>query len=264
MSGFKSARPAAARRIVLLGASNLTRGISTVVATAQGIWNQPLQVVAAHGHGRSYGMTSSVLGRQLPGITQCDLWPALDSLPPAPTSALLTDIGNDLLYDASPETITAWLAICLDRLEAAGAKTVVTRLPVASLQALSPQRFGLLRRIIFPGSRLPHGEAIRLACELDERVVELAAQRELVCVSPALHWYGLDPIHIRLRHWSSAWGEILGQWSGEPSTARASASIARWVYLRTRMPHRLRWMGIERVSAQPCGRLRDGTTIAFY
>jgi hypothetical protein len=234
------------------------------VATAQGVWNSPLEIVAAHGHGRSYGMASSVLGRQLPGITQCELWPALQALPPAPTSALLTDVGNDLLYGASPEMIAAWLATCLDRLEAVGAKTVVTRLPVSSLQALSPQRFGLLRRLFFPTSRLSHGEAIRLAYELDQRVVELAAQRELVCVSPARHWYGFDPIHIRLRHWSSAWGEILGHWSGEPSAARASASIARWVYLRTRMPQRLRWFGIERRREQPSGRLRDGTTLAFY
>jgi hypothetical protein len=264
MSGPVSAPSTATRRIVLLGASNLTRGISTVVATAQGIWNEPLEIVAAHGHGRSYGMTSSVLGRRLPGITQCGLWPALESLPAAPISALATDVGNDLLYGASPETIAAWLSSCVDRLEAAGAKTVLTRLPVASLQSLSPQRFAVLRRLIFPSSRLSHDQAIRLAIELDERVVELASTRELVCVSPARQWYGVDPIHIKMRHWSAAWGEILGHWSANTPAARCGGSLARWVYLRTRMPQQLHWFGVERMRAQPCGRLRDGTTLAFY
>ena len=88
----------AARRVVLLGASNLTKGIGTVVETACRTWGQPLEVHAALGHGRSYGRTTSLLGRQLPGILECGLWPALERTPGVPTAALVTDIGNDLLY----------------------------------------------------------------------------------------------------------------------------------------------------------------------
>ena len=61
-------------RLVLLGASNLTRGISTVVETAQNIHPQPLEILAAAGLGRSYGLDSRVLGRKLPGIIHCELW----------------------------------------------------------------------------------------------------------------------------------------------------------------------------------------------
>ena len=74
------------RRVVLLGASNLTRGISTVVATAQRVWGQPLEVLAALGHGRSYGIESRVLGRRLPGILNSGLWEALDRSPASPTA----------------------------------------------------------------------------------------------------------------------------------------------------------------------------------
>src|SRR5262245_2033911 len=81
-------------RIVLLGASNLTRGISTVIETAGSILGRPLEVLAAFGHGRSYGMSSSVLGRSLPGIVDCGIWQSLAARPPVSTSALITDIGN--------------------------------------------------------------------------------------------------------------------------------------------------------------------------
>ena len=44
-----------ARRVVLVGASNLTKGIGTVLPLAEQIWGSPLEVYAALGHGRSYG-----------------------------------------------------------------------------------------------------------------------------------------------------------------------------------------------------------------
>ena len=45
------------RRVILLGASNLTRGISTVVEIAKTKWGSPLDIMSALGHGRSYGKT---------------------------------------------------------------------------------------------------------------------------------------------------------------------------------------------------------------
>ncbi len=42
-------------RVVLLGASNLTRGISTAVGTARMILGEPGEYLIAMGHGRSYG-----------------------------------------------------------------------------------------------------------------------------------------------------------------------------------------------------------------
>ncbi|MEX0819484.1 MAG: hypothetical protein WD070_07815, partial [Pirellulaceae bacterium] len=88
------------RRVVLLGASNIARSPAIVFDSARSAWGSPLDIVAATGHGRSYGMTSCVLGRTLPGILQCGLWEALATRPLVPTAALLTDIGNDILYGA--------------------------------------------------------------------------------------------------------------------------------------------------------------------
>src|SRR5690242_2621175 len=77
-----------ARRVVLLGASNLTRAIATVLETALGVWGGPLDVLAALGNGRSYGLRKAWLWRELPGIAGCGLWDAWERRPPAPTAAL--------------------------------------------------------------------------------------------------------------------------------------------------------------------------------
>ncbi|HEX5443564.1 MAG TPA: hypothetical protein VFW87_07035, partial [Pirellulales bacterium] len=118
------------RRVVLLGASNVTRGISTVVETACRVWGRPLDLLAAIGHGRSYGMKSTVLVRTLPGILDCGLWPALAERPPAHTAALVTDVGNDLFYGADPPQIAGWIEACVDRLAKLDAAVVMTRMPV--------------------------------------------------------------------------------------------------------------------------------------
>jgi hypothetical protein len=253
------------RRVVLLGASNLTRGISTVIETARRIWGGPLEVLAALGHGRSYGLTSAVLGRKLPGILQCGLWDALSALPPATTAALVTDVGNDILYGASVESILEWVEESLDRLALSDAPIVLTLPPTAAVTALSPWRYTFIRTCSFPGCRLSRNDAFSRAEQLDAGLQQLAAHRGLHAVRPRTEWFGFDPIHIRRRNWSVAWNEFLSGWCAEPhETNLARGSFARWLYLRSRAPAQRTIFGIEQRAAQPCGRLRDGSTVAFY
>ena len=199
------------RRVVLLGASNLTKGISTVLETASRLWGRPLAVFGALGHGRSYGRTSSILGRQLPGILECGLWDDLARWPTVPTAALVTDIGNDLLYEAAVADIAAWVRACLDRLAAIDARTVVTLLPVENIAGLSHARFKFMRTIFFPHSRITLAEVSRRAFELNDWVRRMAAERGFATVPHRPVWYGFDPIHIRLRHRSAALARNPGQ-----------------------------------------------------
>ena len=165
------------RRVVLLGASNLTRGISTVVETARKIWGQPLEIFAAVGHGRSYGMESSLLGRRLPGIVQCGLWDELGSRPSLPTAALVTDIGNDILYGVEVPEIVKWIETALDRLSATGVSICMTGLPLAGIAELSPGRFKFFSKLFFPNCRLTLDDARRRAGQLQE-AASVACQGE--------------------------------------------------------------------------------------
>ncbi len=128
------------RRVILLGASNLTRAISTVVGIAQASLGGPLDIVAALGHGRSYGMWSRVLVRELPGITTCALWKELDRRPRLDTVALVTDIGNDIFYGASINEIETWVDNTMTRLDRFGARTVITLLPSENATGISEWR----------------------------------------------------------------------------------------------------------------------------
>lgn len=265
MRASQESERAPERRVVLLGASNLTRGVATVVETSGRMWGRPLEVFAALGHGRSYGLHSSVLGRRLPGIAGCELWDELARRPKLPTAALVTDIGNDLLYEQPLEQIVAWIERCLDRLSESGAHIVVTRLPVGHLDDLSEARFRFFRAVFVPRCRLDLAEMLRRAYELDARISELAGRYEVRSVAQRPEWYGLDPIHIRRRHVPGAWHEILSAWANgadRPGAARGSLWQA-W-QVRRLAPAR-RWIfGLEQRRDQPSGRLRDGTTIALY
>ncbi len=252
-----------ARRVVLLGASNLTRGISTVVETSAQHWGRPLDVLAALGHGRSYGMDSSVLGRTLPGILQCGLWRVLHERPAAETAALVTDVGNDLFYGAAVEQIAGWVEQCLDRLARCEARTIVTRLPICNLPRVRRWQYAIVRSLLFPSCRLSMPELSERALALDERICRIARERNCALLEPRSEWYGFDPIHIKLRHWPNAWRELLAPWSDvEPRAARAS--LARWLSLRRCAPELHVRFGVAQRRAQPSGRFVDGTLLSFF
>lgn len=252
------------RRVVLLGASNVTRGISTVVETACRVWGRPLDLLAAIGHGRSYGMKSTVLVRTLPGIIDCGLWQALAERPPASTAALVTDIGNDLFYGAAPPQIAGWVEVCVDRLAKLGAAVVMTRMPVCNLDHVRDWQYRAVRSVMFPGCTLTFAEITERAMELDARLTGIARQRGCRLVEPNACWYGFDPIHIKMRHWGSAWSAVLAPWSETSEASACPVSLRRWLRLARFRPQR-RWvLGREQARSQPCGHLPDGTVVSLY
>ncbi|HTU24292.1 MAG TPA: hypothetical protein VMF30_02770 [Pirellulales bacterium] len=258
-------RPPARHRIVVLGASNVARGISVIAETARQIHGRPLEIFAAFGRGRSFGKTSSFLGHQLPGIVESGLWQSLSAQAHLPTSALVTDIGNDLFYDQPLDRIVGWIDFCLARLAALEARTVVTRLPLDNLPGLGERRFRLLRKIFFPNCRQSLAEVTESARALDARVAELARAYGAEMISPPRAWYGFDAIHIRLRAVPRAWREILLAWSPATAPARGVApSPLRALYLNTVFPERQRVFGRAWQVRQPSGKLPDGTTMWFY
>jgi hypothetical protein len=251
-------------RAVLLGASNLIHGLPSAVAAARrALGGGPIEALAATGHGRSYGVWSSAGVRGLPGILDCGLWAALDravaAAPGARTVALLTDVGNDIGYGHPPATVAGWVAECAARLAAAGAATVLTRLPLATLSRLPPWRFRLVAALLFPGRRHDFGEVLRRAEELDRRLVELAARDGLRLAALEPTWYrAYDGIHLRLRRLPDAWASTFGAAPAAPVPPgdRLRILVAR--------PARFTLAGVELGAAQPAVRLRDGTEVSLF
>ena len=236
-------------RIILLGASNLANALPLLPCMLAGTVATPTEVLIAAGHGRSYGNWSRLFGaRELPPISDCRLWDQLGSVPTCEqqksrdedetiipsgselsqgcqtkglsqtdhldhTFALLTDIGNDLVYGASNEEILCWVHQCLNRLRDHHANVIVTLPPWKSVSQISRWRYYLIKLIFFPGRRLPIDQMKNQLQTLCEGVSELAETFDSHVVIPPAEWYGFDPIHIQRRVRIEAWQRILAEWN---------------------------------------------------
>lgn len=252
-------------RVVLLGASNLRMALPTVVSLIEARGNPPMQILVACGHGRSYGVTTRVLGVELPSIGSCGLWSTLALGPQRPTVALLTDIGNDIMYGASAETIASWVERDVDRLLACGAVPLLVRIPLVTIESLSAGRYQIARSVLFPTRRVELDEVRQRARDLDRNLVAIAKRHGLPLVEPAAQWYGWDPIHIRRSCRAGVWGQIVAQLldnSGLGAPARL-ASDDRRALARAR-PQSRRVLGFARSRTQPAARFASGTTVSLY
>jgi hypothetical protein len=248
-------------RVVALGASNLTRGLQSVVAVAREQYGRDVEIVAALGHGRSYGADSKFLARALPGILQSGLWRALDALPPAETRAIVSDVGNDILYGYSSQQILDWVVDAVDRLAQHTSDIVIAGLPGGGIAQLSAARFTLMRTVLFPTCRLPLVQVAAAAATVEAGLIELARSRGLRFVPMRAEWYSFDPIHIRPSLWQPVWRHIL---TGDALRERQPISRLEWIQVYRLRPERRRMFGIEQVTPQRGRELSRGGRVWLF
>lgn len=246
---------------MLLGASNLKNGLPFLLDRLRRRARGPVEVLAACGHGRSYGDWSRFLFvRRLPGITACGLWRDLQAAPPLPTIALLTDVGNDLVYGEEPGTIAGWVETCLDRLAGQGADTVLTLLPLSRLEKLTGWQVRLAVSLLFPGRDAPWPGLLDRARDLDARLRRIAAERGVGTVEPDADWYGIDPIHLRRSRRREAWERVLSLWPLPPESPLRPDSL-RIPPLGAEDTCLLGWTLRH---PQPAAQSQDGTSLSLY
>lgn len=251
--------------MVLLGASNLRLGISDLLRAALARFTGSVEVFVAHGFGRSYNWKSSIPYRTLPGILPCGLWDDVRKRPSLPTFALVTDVGNDLLYGAGAQQVVDWVGECLARLKQLEARIVVTELPIESILATTNVRFQIFRTIFFPPSRLTLESVYDLAQRTNEGVVELSNRHGCERLQMPKQWYGIDPIHIRRTFRCAAWQRVVDAWR-EPTAAKEKC-VFPWKnrYLLNRARPQERWLlGRHQTCSQPSIVLADGSSVAVY
>ncbi len=232
-------------RIVLLGASNLALAWPRIMDQLQSRFAAPLDIYTANGMGRSYVCDRSGFAlRQLPGILRSGIWDALPVAGPQKTQsvAILTDFGNDLLYGRKPTEIVAAAEECITRLRRwdENCQVVMTRPPVDSVNTLGWLRFTFSRFVLFPLSKLTLAGVKTQTLDLDQGLQEVATRLNIPVYQPHADWYGLDPIHVRRKHRSTAFGEMMNLWpvpkqalSCSENRSRPTAAI-RWVFGKQR------------------------------
>lgn len=258
--------------VLILGASNVTLGFPRIVAEVRRLFPGRVQIFASHGHGRSYGKRNRAAFRVLPGLTQSGLWNdfrqvrehAATAGSVVPVYGLATDIGNDLLFGSTLERIDEWLGECLAPLRDVGARIIIGRLPLHSLQTVGRRRFVATRTFFFPKSPLTYERMLIDAPRLDELIVTRAASIGARTFTPRPEWYGFDPIHIRRPMRAAAWREILGLWIDEPliNSEHIEPQPRRRHWLLR--PAERELFRRRQVQEQPAFRWPDGSAIWLY
>ena len=245
--------------LVLLGASNLTMSLAAVVQMAVEAAG-PLRLWVGCGHGRSYGIDSSVMGRGLGGLIDCGLFEALADERGGAVHALITDIGNDVLYGQPAERILSWIRSAVDRM--APAKVAVTALPTERLTRLGPAGYAILARLLFPFHRLTYERMLDGVSDLQGGLEAMEREGAVRLIHQPGSWYGLDPIHIRRRFRSEAYATMLNACGLKVRAARPTQAVRRAVS-RSRPQRWTRW-GRKRSQVQPGVRLPDGSPLHRY
>lgn len=284
-------------QIILLGASNLTLSLRLVIHLMQQRFGGQSEILAAVGHGRAYGLSSQMLSRGLPGIVSSGVWRQLEAANPCPTYALLTDIGNDILYESAPENILRQVEWCIEQLQKQSAQIVVTNLPMTSIEDLSERRYTFYRNIFYPFCRLPRSETVSRVRAVYQGLIDLASRRNFMLYEQEPVWFGPDGIHVHYWKRRAFYRDILDQLplrsdgqGGIEETPDQEPSMFRQAHYEWNphlaeglnqnfYPSKKEWlltwqqrpkfayktlMGREIHCQQPSGRLADGTTIFKY
>ena len=246
--------------VVLLGASNISFSLPTIVRAVQRTFDSRVRLWTVHGHGRSYGRRSRTVGRELDGIIESQFWADFAARPPLGPGGthgalfgLLTDLGNDLIYSVEPPQILDWARECGRRLTELGsadrpAELTVTRLPAAALLRLSAPRYHATRKLFFPKFNRSWPEMKIEIARLDEQVPDLAAELSAAIVPTDRRWYFIDPIHVRERRRREAWSRYLGAWPSAPSPDVPLVGPRDRFRMHT-LPQAIKWVGGEPVTA---------------
>lgn len=260
--------------VALFGASNLALGfprvVSALVARFRGA---ALSIYAARGCGRSYGLYGGVLGYKTPGLSACGLFAALEQaagrLERPRVHALLTDLGNDILYRAESERIGEWLGAMTARLGRLRARVGVTSLPLESLRRLPSWKFRLLRPLFYPFRPMPLGTVLARAAALQEIVEALARERGFTVLEARASWYGFDHFHLRRGTRAAAfsgWLDAVIGASGPPPDPSSASEPLRLspLALRYRRPAEDRLCGWHRRRSEEGVEVAAGVRLYCY
>jgi len=228
--------PGAAERpaVVVLGASNVSRGLARLAATVRARTTGPIDLFVAAGHGRGYGVSTRVWRRRLPSILASGLWRALDRERIRAPRAVITDVGNELLYGLGVSAVAGAVREAARRLAERGAGLAITGLPLAGIAAVGAVRYRLLRTLYVPGCLLDLA-AIREATRwLDEELRAIAADTGATFLEQPAEWYGFDALHVRRPQLDAFWRCICDAWRLSPASAPPRATLADWARLGSR------------------------------
>ncbi len=196
--------------LILLGASNLARGCFALGRHIQACLHpRPVEVMIATGPGRGYCVPGGLLTVVYPPIQSSRIFEAAREKFASGyrVIALVTDIGNDIMYGVSPEALTETLHQIFTRLQSMRAEVFYTPIPQIFETGIHPALFHVLRTVLFPGSRVSYDQTQRAVGRVN-RFLQDAATNHLRLVPDMDRFTGMDEIHYSVFHAAHAWTYI--------------------------------------------------------
>ena len=253
--------------VVVLGASNVSRGLARLVAAVRSRSTAPCDLFVAAGHGRAYGVNSRVWMRRLPSILACGLWESFSAqarTSTPPPVAVVTDVGNELLYGLGVAQVAAAVRESVRRLADHGAAIAITGLPLASIATVGPARYRALRTLFVPGCQLPLATLKEASVWLDDELRVLADDVGGTFIEQPGEWYGLDAIHVRRPTLDTLWSQVADAWNWPTASRPARATALEWAAIGSRAAEVRSLARVMLHTPQPAWRSRDGLRLWLY
>jgi hypothetical protein len=198
---------------VFLGASNLARGYSALAkCLTRCLVPHPVEFLRAMGPGRGYCAKGGVFNITYPPIGSCGILQSARERAEKSRKvvALITDIGNDIMYGVSLKEITACLASLFQELDALGAEVFVHPIPLDLSDDVTERQFRILRWIFYPKSNIGYEEAKEVVDAVNDFLRDKAVGR--VHLLPSLKdCTGTDKIHYSVFHSHRAWSRVAAE-----------------------------------------------------
>lgn len=222
VSSFHSESPIV---LILLGASNLSRGCFAFSRYMKArLYPRPVEVLIASGPGRGYHASGGLLNVNYPPICSSDIFDVAQKKAESgfQVVALVTDMGNDIMYSVSAEQLIATIQQIFDRLQSMNADVFYTTLPVAFEKGVHPVWFYILRSLLLPFSRVSYDKATAGIIAVNQFLKKYDSEN-CHLVSGMDRYLGYDEIHYGWLRAHSAWSHLAGVMLGALGVETAKA-----------------------------------------
>lgn len=193
-----------------MGASNLARGFQALTdCLVDSLAPNPVEILHALGPGRGYSAEGGVFNVRYPAIGSSGIleYASAQREKFHRAIALITDIGNDIMYGVPVSEIIACLRVLLEKLDTLEADVFVHSIPIDFSKDVSKSQFRLLRSIFYPRSQVDHSKAKEAVSAINDFLRDRAKGRVHLLPS-AKDFMGIDKIHYSVFHSHKAWSLV--------------------------------------------------------
>jgi len=198
---------------IFLGASNLARsfyGLKRCIRRC--IFPRPASFVHAMGPGRGYVSRGGILNAIYSPILNCGILEAVRNkkIKDQSVVALITDIGNDIMYGVSSEKIINGLQYLLNSLGEFKTNIFITLIPVDLENDISELHFHIIRQIYFPKSPVKYSQASNNIKAINKFILQ-SSNKKITVINDMKQFCGIDKIHYSILKSQSAWSHVVGK-----------------------------------------------------